>query len=186
MLNNFYSSNYRRIQGSVLLSGIETLHSHEIKNGVTDYFSEDCMFFIEMLTRSKSHKELRFVVIFASISHSNDTSFCKLKSLMEFVSERSTVNRLTSHTCTCGITTLYHESRDKSMKYCIDIIPIETVLDKVFRCQGSFFSPELNIDLTMTCVEYDFGSCRRLLCGNLDIHLYFLYLRIYYKHWFII
>lgn len=116
ILHNFYPSNHRRIQRTVLLSSIKTLQSHEIKNSVTDYFSKDGVFFIKMLTRSKSDKELRFIIIFASISHGNDASFCELESLMKFVSEWSTVNGLTSHSCTGGITPLNHESRDKSVK----------------------------------------------------------------------
>lgn len=134
MLNNFYSSNYWWVQWTVLFSSIKTLQSHQIINGITDYFTKYGVFFIKMLTWPKSHEKLRFIVIFSSISHSNDTSPCEFKSLMKLIPERSTINRLSTHTCTSRVTTLDHESRDKSMKYSIDVISVDTMLNEVFRC----------------------------------------------------
>ena len=69
-----------------------------------------------MLTRTKCKKELRFISVFTSIGHSEDTSSCELKSLMKLISERPIVDRIASHACSSWISSLYHKARDESME----------------------------------------------------------------------
>lgn len=91
---------------------------------------------------------------------------------MKLISERSTINWLSSSTSSCGITALDHKAWNHSMKYCVVIIIIHAELQKVTSSERSLSSPNLNFNLSMGGEEDDFCVCGRFIFVRVWLHYY--------------
>ena len=99
------------------------------------------MFLIQVLAVPESNEELRPVAIFSRIRHSDNASSGEPQPLMELIFKRKSIDRLSSSACASRVSTLDHESRDKTMKDGVFIVIVQAMLKEVSAGQGRLTCP---------------------------------------------
>ena len=126
---------------------------------------------------SKRDKKLSIVSVFAAICHREHSSSSESQSLMKLVFKRCPINRLSTSSSTCGVSSLNHKPGNHAMKNSAIIIAIKCQLYKIATGKWSFFGPKFNLYFSISGNHYNFRSCWWFIFGSDGV---------FYHFWFVI
>lgn len=106
------------------------------------------MLILQLGSLAQCEKELRRIVISASVRHRNQTAPDESQTGMKLIFERCSVHRIAATSIAIRIAALHDETFDQAMEDGVIVVTLHTELNKIATCLRCFPTPQFDVNVT--------------------------------------
>ena len=147
------------VHGAVL--GVCFHHSNSIHHAYTlTHTAKNGMLAIKPLGGSQGHKEPAAVGVRPCIGHCENSSPCEFQVWIKFIFKLLAIDRRTTSTCPCWVTSLDHKVFDDSVEFGAIVVTSMSQFSEVLQVFGASFQYSSSTMIPMLVSRYTLGGCQ--------------------------